>query len=316
MNERLLSKLKSILKILFNFFYYNFLIYPHQLILEYFIDPVKEQKRKFRKRLHRELVLDNPVLFNDKIQWLKFNWYSDLACKCADKYAVREYVSDKIGAKYLNQLIGVFENANQIDINVLPNSFVIKASHGGGFNIFCTNKDLHNWKLEKIKLNQWLKTKFYLFGREWVYECNKPVLIVEKFLVQNESLAINDYKFFCFHGIPRFFYISYKIYDSLGRVAKTRKYFTMTWEEILANSSGELSFVKQTSEKPRFIKEMEDLCLILAEPFPHVRVDFFYENNQIYFGELTFFNSKGMELFASEAFELWVSSFLDLKLVN
>ena len=86
--------------------------------------------------------MENPKGYNDKLQWLKLNWYDPLAVKCADKYGVREYVAEKIGAQYLNQLYGVYESVDEIDLEQLPKSFVLKATHGCGFIIICKDKTM------------------------------------------------------------------------------------------------------------------------------------------------------------------------------
>lgn len=99
-------------------FYFRHLISDEKLI-----------RKQFKKRLGREVDLENPVKFNDKLQWLKLNWYDPIATKCADKYEVREIIKEKIGEEYLNELIGVYESVDEIDIDKLPEKFVLKGTH-------------------------------------------------------------------------------------------------------------------------------------------------------------------------------------------
>src|SRR5699024_5213568 len=115
--------------------------------------------------------------FNDKIQWLKLNWYDSFATTCADKLKVREVVKDSVGSQYLNELIAVYENVDEINLKVLPNSFILKGTHGSGFNIVCKNKNELNWKEEFKKMNRWLRNKYYLRNGEWVYKDIKPRII-------------------------------------------------------------------------------------------------------------------------------------------
>src|SRR5690625_2305019 len=91
-------------------------------------------------RLKRKINLDNPVYFNDKINWLKLNWYDPTAKICADKYAVRNYIQEKIGVDYLNTLYGVYDDVDKIDLSKLPNSFVLKSTHGTGEVIIVKDK--------------------------------------------------------------------------------------------------------------------------------------------------------------------------------
>lgn len=295
---------------------YNVFLTQYQFIIEHLIDSKKRNRYLFEKTLKRSLNLENPELFNDKIQWLKFNWYSPITSNVVDKFEVRSYVSELIGESYLIGLIGVFNGVDGINFDSLPSMFAIKATHGSGFNIICTDKLNLNWIRAQKRINLWLKTKYYLIGNEYVYKGIKPRLIVEEFISDDYKKGINDYKFFVFHGIIKLLYISYKTYDSFGTMSKKRRYFTPEWKEISTNYSGEVIFIETDTFKPPFIDEMITISEILARPFPHVRVDLYYEKNKIFFGELTFFHSNGMEQFPSIAFEYWVSQFLDLEKVK
>lgn len=295
---------------------YNVFLSQHQFVIEHLIDAKKRNRYFFEKNLKRPLNIENPELYNDKIQWLKFNWYSPIASIVVDKFEVRSYVSELIGKSYLNGLIGVFNSVDDINFESLPSMFAIKATHGSGFNIICTDKLNLNWERAQKRINLWLKTKYYLLTHENVYKGTKPRLIVEEFISDDYEKGINDYKFFAFHGVIGFLYLSYKTYDSHGNMSKTRRYFTPDWKEISTNESGEVIFIETDTFKPPFIDKMITVSEILARPFPHVRVDLYFEKSKIMFGELTFFHQNGMEQFPSLAFEYWVSQFLDLEKVK
>ena len=99
-----------------------------------------EEKRyylqyQFKNALGKNLDLDNPKTFNEKIQWLKLYDDNPLKTTCADKYKVRDYVKDKIGEEYLIPLLGVYDNPDEIDFDSLPNQFVLKVNWGSGQNI-------------------------------------------------------------------------------------------------------------------------------------------------------------------------------------
>ena len=69
------------------------------------------------------LSFKNPITLDEKIQWLKLNYYdgNKLICQCADKYAVRDYIV-KCGCEdILVKLIGGYDNACEIDWDSLPN---------------------------------------------------------------------------------------------------------------------------------------------------------------------------------------------------
>lgn len=295
---------------------YDVFLTQHQWVLEHLIDSEKRNRHLFEKHLNRSLDLDKPLLFNDKIQWLKLNWYSHIASKVVDKFEVRTYVTGLIGENYLNGIIGVFDSVNDIDFELLPTMFALKASHGSGFNIICTDKSSLDWNRAKKKIKLWLKTKYYLMGNEFVYKGIKPRIILEEFISDDYEKGINDYKFFTFHGKVKFLYISYKNYDSFGNMSKKRRYFSPEWKEITINNSGDVIFVDTDNPKPHFLDKMLLISETLAKPFPHVRVDLYYEKDNIFFGELTFFHSNGMEQFPSLAFERFMGEFIDINKIK
>lgn len=278
-------------------FYYKYLISDKNLI-----------KKNFKKRLGRDLDLENPIYYNDKLQWLKLNWYDELAIQCADKYEVRKFVKEKIGEKYLNELYGVYESVNEIDISKLPNSFVLKATHGSGFNIICKNKNEVNWEKEIVKIRRWLKKNFYWHNREWVYKEIKPRIICEKFIEQHDSEELRDYRFFCFNGEPKFIAVDFSITNK----KKTRRnLYDLEWNLM----EEEISYPKELSikvKKPEKLDEMIHLSRILSSPFPHARIDFYYVNKKIIFGEITFFHQSGMGKIRPLTFEKQMGDWLRL----
>lgn len=277
--------------------YYKYLVSDEQLI-----------RRKFKKRLGREVNLKNPVKYNDKLQWLKLNWYDPIATKCADKYEVREIIKEKVGEKYLNELIAVYESVDEIDIDKLPDKFVLKGTHGSGFNIICKDKSKMNWDEEFKKMRRWLRTNYYLQNRESVYKDIKPRIICEEFLVQDDGDELRDYRFFCFNGRPKFITVDFSITEK----QKTRRnLYGLEWNLMDA----EISYPKETNiqvEKPEKLEEMIELSKKLSSGFPHARVDFYYIDKRVIFGEITFFHQSGMGRINPEEFEVDMGNWLEL----
>ena len=44
-------------------------------------------------------------MLNEKLQWMKLNYRKDILTICADKLAVRDYISSTIGNDYLVPLV-------------------------------------------------------------------------------------------------------------------------------------------------------------------------------------------------------------------
>ena len=214
-----------------------------------------------------------------------------IATQCADKYAVREFVTERIGAQYLNELIAVYETVNDIDFEQLPNRFVLKVTHGSGFNLICKDKQEINWKEEVKKLKRWQNTNYQLYNREWVYKNISPRIICEKYLEQDDGTELKDFRFFCFNGEPKFIAVDFDIIDK----TKTRRnIYDLEWNLLDVEISYPNELSKRVS-KPEKLSEMIEISRELSSGFPHARVDLYYVNNRIIFGEITFFIKAALE---------------------
>ncbi len=80
--------------------------------------------RQYRKRTGKELNLNDPKTFNEKLWYLKLNYRNPLMTKCSDKYKVREYVKECGLEHILNEVYKVYDSAREIDFNNLPSNQV------------------------------------------------------------------------------------------------------------------------------------------------------------------------------------------------
>ena len=261
---------------------------------------------RFEKRLGRKLDLKDPVLYNDKLQWLKLYWRDPLAPKLVDKYSVREYVEATIGSEHLNELLGVYNKPDEIDFDCLPNEFVLKATHGSGWNIICRDKARLDQELARRKLRKWLRRNAFVTGRSWVYKDIQPRIVCEKFLEDVKTGELRDYKVFCFYGKPQLIQV-----DLARFVKHKRNLYTIDWELMACQFEYEAD-EEIPVEKPQQLQEMLNLAEELASPFPHVRVDFYVVDEHIVFGEMTFFPESGFGRFRPESFELYLGALLRL----
>ena len=252
-------------------------------------------KYKYKRITGQKLNLDKPETFNEKINWMKLYDRNPLYSKLADKYEVREYVSERIGGKYLIPLIGIWNTAEEIDYESFPNAFVLKCTHDSGSVIIC--KDISEFDVESAKrrLSKALSTNYYDYSREWVYKDIKPRVIAEYYLGK-ESKDVLDYKFFCFDGKP------FIIQVDFGRFTNhKRNIYDLNWNYLdLSIEYPNDSTVK--IEKPASLQEMIECAKKLAAGLRFVRVDLYYIDGRIYFGEMTFYHGSGFEKFMPEEY--------------
>lgn len=234
-----------------------------------------------------KLNLENPKTYNEKLQWLKIYNRRPEYTIMSDKYMVRDYVEKKIGKEYLIPLLGVWESVEDINLDSLPNKFVLKANHDSGSVVICQDKKVFNWKVAKKKLKQALKTQYFWKSREYNYYNIKRKIIAEQYMIDSNDKELRDYKFYCFNGEPKFIQYDY------GRFTNhIENIYTTDWEFIPVKWGVENDKNLNIS-KPEPIDKMLELARILSKNIPHVRVDFYYVDNKIYFGELTFHSGGG-----------------------
>ncbi len=263
-------------------------------------------KKNYEFATGRKLDFKNLSTFNEKLQWLKLYDRNSLYPILADKYLVREYIKNKIGNQYLISLIGVYDNAKDINWKSLPNKFVLKCNHASGTNIICQNKEsLDKKKTIKI-LNKWLRTNYFWYSREWAYKDIKPRIICEKYMVDESGEELKDYKFFCFNGEPKLIQVDYNRFEN-----HKRNIYDTSWNFIDVS----IKYPNDESiiiNKPVNLSKMLELARVLSSNFMHVRVDFYSINGDIYFGELTFYHGSGHELFNPRNLELKMGDWLTL----
>nr|WP_286943505.1 ATP-grasp fold amidoligase family protein [Allomuricauda sp.] len=272
-----------------------------------FLPPETYVKIYYEYYTGKKLDLANPVEFNEKIQWLKVYYRPPILTKLVDKYEVRKYVEKKIGIGYLNELYQVTDHHNGIDFDKLPSRFVVKGVHGYNFNLIVKDKNRLNKAKARFYFRKWLsKNQYYRGGLEWAYKNVPPKLIVERYLEEPGKKVLDDYKFYCFNGIPKFVQVDIdRGYDH--KIV----FYDFDWNK-LPFSKGTKSRYEGNVKKPEKLSKMVELATILAANFPYVRVDFYYVKQQIYFGEMTFYPGDGRQEFRPDKYNKIVGDYLKL----
>ncbi|HQK68449.1 MAG TPA: ATP-grasp fold amidoligase family protein [Bacteroidales bacterium] len=257
-------------------------------------------------RMDYHLDLKNPETFNEKLQWLKLYYRNTLYETLVDKYAVRNYVSEKIGNQYLIPLLGVYQDVSEIKWDTLPEKFVLKCTHDSGSSIICKDKSQLNKNLAYKKLSKRLKNNItYNNLREWPYKNVKRRIICEKYMA-DETGELPDYKFFCFNGEPKAMFIATE--RNSGDVK-------FDYYDINFNKLNIVQFHKESGKslpKPQCFDEMIRLSKILSWNMPHVRVDLYEIAGKVYFGELTFFHHSGLVPFSPNRIDKLWGSWIEL----
>lgn len=241
----------------------------------------------YYKHFHKFPNLKNPRTFNEKLQWLKLHDRRPEYTTMVDKYAAKQYIADKVGEKYVIPTLGVWDRAEDIDFDALPDQFVLKTNHDSKGVVICKDKSQLDIDRTVTFLNKRLSVNGYWYGREWPYKNVLPKIIAEKFLLEDaDAECLTDYKFFCFGGVAKIMYISKDV-----AIPPTTDFFDMDFNHLdIRMKDGPASV---PPSKPVSFNEMKRIAEILSSGTRHLRVDFYEIDGHPYVGELTFFHNSG-----------------------
>lgn len=266
-------------------------------------------KLKFRANMGKKLNLENPQTFNEKLQWLKLYDRKMEYTTMVDKYEAKHYVAEKIGEEYIIPTLGIWNSAEDIEFDYLPQQFVLKCTHDSGGLVICREKAALNRVSAIKKIKKCLKRNFFYTAREWPYKNIHPRIIMEQFLEDGSGQDLMDYKVMCFGGQPKLIQIH------RGRSANhTQDYYDINWNKLDICQG-----IAQTDipmKKPEFLEEMLRLSSKLSAGVPQLRVDWYYVNRHLYFGELTFFDGGGFFGFKPEEWDYTLGTWIELPSTN
>ena len=262
-------------------------------------------KGEYQRIFGKEIDLIHPLSFNEKIQFYKLHYRKPLPTTLSDKFKVRDFVKTTIGEDYLIPLIGCYKTLDEIPLAQLPNKFIIKATHGSGWNLICKDKESFDWKLSRAIVEEWLNTNFYWRFREWAYRDIPPRIVVENLLQDKNGDIPTDYKFFCFNGEPKLIQVDFDRYAN-----HTQSFFDVNWKKLPFKQA----YPKNPSkvDPPENFQQMIEVARKLSIDIPFVRVDLYSLESKIYFGEMTFYPWAGFLGFDPPNWDQTIGGWMDI----
>lgn len=263
-------------------------------------------------RLHEKLAiwprigyypqLTDPRSFSEKVAHRKLYTDDDRFALVADKYAVRDYVRDRVGDHVLNELYHVTDDPDTIPFNDLPDGFVLKATHDSGSVEIVHDKSKADFDRLRSQCRSWLEDEFGSSQHEYWYQEITPRIIVEELMKSNDGIVPFDYKFFVFHGRVEFIQIDQGRYDDHQEL-----FYDRDWNP----QEFTLGYPKADEiPKPTCFDEMIDIAESLGEPFDFVRVDLYNPTgDEIRFGEITLAPGSGGKQFDPIEYDFELGSY-------
>ena len=262
---------------------------------------------------HKSINLRNPHTFNEKIQWLKLHDHNSKYTLLADKYRVKDYIENKLGANYVIPTLGVWsstEDFMQRGYVKMPDSFVLKCTHNSGGTFIIYSKNNTDWTCVRKEIESQLSSNFYYVGREWAYKNIQPRLIAEPYISDSEHDRLTDYKYYCFNGIPKLILVC------SGRQAdgsSYQDYYDTDWNHLNLCKSNHTSSPSWACTKPPSTgDEMLYVASVLSEGIPFCRVDLYSVQDNVLFGEITFYPMGGFEEFVPKEWNYKIGEWIHL----
>lgn len=251
-----------------------------------YISPRLNTKLLFLKKFGRLPELREPETLNEKLLKLKLERYgsSPLVRRCADKYLVRGYVAECGCGHTLNKLYAVYDSADEIDWDSLPDSFAMKWNFGCGYNIICPDKAQLDIPAAGRQLEKWGREPFWAYYSELQYRNTEKKIIVEEYISGPGGTPPEDYKFYCFNGH------AYCVLLCSGRSEGWPRFyfFDRDFRLLRINRDSMAAAPELSLPKPELLDEAFETADRLSGEFPFVRVDLYITEKGVRFGELTF----------------------------
>jgi len=255
---------------------------------------------KFKYYLGYWPDLSNPKTYNEKIQYRKIKPESKDFATLSDKYSVREYVEDKVGNKYLIDVLLSGATPMVSDFKVIDLPYVIKANHNSGpVQIIRNEIELEGSTKEIVKQ---LGIDYGKVSSEPWYSDIQRQFLVERLLLDDNGDVPVDYKFHCFGPKDNktiFVQIDYGRFNGHSR---------SIYDEQLNLLPVGIAFRNDNivATIPDNFSEMINVAKQLSCDFNYCRVDLFNLKGKVYFGEITFAHGSGFEKFSDSKYDnLW-----------
>lgn len=260
----------------------------------------------YYRNLHKLPDLRNPKTFNEKLQWLKLHDHNPLYTIIVDKVKVKDYVASIVGKEHIIPAVRVWEKAEDIDFDILPEQFVIKCNHDSHGVIVCKDRNQLDENLVREKLRKRLAGSGFNYGREWPYKNVEKRILAEEY-VSDDSGELTDYKVHCFNGVPKFVLVCRNRFESNGLC---EDFYDTSWN-LMDVKRPDIPHGKPL-EQPAELEQMLRMAETLSEGFPFLRTDFYCVKGKVLVGELTLYPASGFLPFVPEQYDELFGSWLNL----
>lgn len=238
------------------------------------------QKLLMYPRLGYWPQIRKPRTFNEKLLHRKLYTDDERFARIEDKWAVREYVSERVGSDVLPEVYCITDDPWSIDFESLPSEYVVKPTHLSGPVVLVSKEDQPDIEHIRREADEWLDRTHGVMKGEYWYSQIEPKIIVEERLHGRESAVPRDFKFFVFHGQAEYVQVDSNRYSN-----HMRRIYDREWNPQEFTLKFPLGAI---TEKPKNFDYMIEIAEALGSEFDFMRVDLYSTRKSgIVFGEMT-----------------------------
>ncbi len=224
----------------------------------------------------------NPSSYFELVNREKFYGdYKKLAL-ISDKLAVRNFVKETIGARYLNKLIDVADAPGLIDEKrylSYPERFVAKPNMASK-RVFI-NKTIDYERF--LRETTGFMDEFGNRNNEFHYKHIPKKLIIEEYL-QPANGQLIELKCLHFNGRLELIARAENVFENEKNGGSKIRFYDREWNEPLLQIRDHLD---DPAPKPAQLEELIEHSEKLAKGWPFMRVDWYLVDDKLFFGEMT-----------------------------
>ena len=232
--------------------------------------------------------LRNPKSVNDQIRWTMLFSQDKKMPQLCDKFAVRNYVRDRIGEHYLVPLVA-HGSWKEVSRFIAERRGVLKCTHDSGSALLIDSPSVAQINAigERFRL---LLGKEYGVGKgEWPYGLVIPQLVFEEVLPgTNSGVSPPDVKVHCVNGEPALYEVI------VSRQLRPQSSLFLPDGTKLQDHIRDDRPPLEEFPIGQAIALLEKPAHDLAVGFKYVRVDFYLVEDSVFFSEMTFFPESGL----------------------
>ena len=243
--------------------------------------------------------LFHPETFSEKIQHRKLFDRRPILVTLADKFAVRDFIRERVGEAFLTRLYLVTEDPDDLTPDTLPDACVVKPTHGCGWIEIIHDKATHDFAQLRQNCADWLSRNYFYNSGEWVYRNIPPRIIVEELLDDGQGGIPHDYKFFVFNGRVAFLGVDIDRFTDHRRNMYDRDWNKLDFGFQFASSPLKI-------ERPARFDDMIRCAEALCAGFDFLRIDMYCLGDRIVVGEITTTPASGLSPFWPAGTDHWI----------